>query len=136
MKLAFACHLLATFILATFGFVYLFHRQFMPYHADALAMPWREVSPAFQALVLALMKAVGGACLAVTVLELVLLFIPFRQGLRWARWAIPGGGLVACATSFYAMIFLALNTPATPPWIAPGAGALLLLAGLVLSLKE
>jgi hypothetical protein len=52
MKIAFGCHLLATLILATFGLIYLFRPEFMPYHAVAVGMPWAEVSPSFQVLIL------------------------------------------------------------------------------------
>jgi hypothetical protein len=65
MKLAFGCHFLATLILAIFAIVYLFRSEFMPYHSVAVGMSWSEVDPAFQVVILALMRATGGACLAV-----------------------------------------------------------------------
>lgn len=43
-----------------FGFVYLFKESFMPYHAVALSSSWEELNPAFQTLILALMRAAGG----------------------------------------------------------------------------
>jgi len=82
------------------------------------------------------MRVIGGACLAVVVMQWILLFAPFRQGVVWARWAIPAGGLVICAGALYGMLYVGLNTPATPPWIAPVVAALLLLAGLLLSLGQ
>lgn len=136
MKLAFGCHLLATLLVAAFAVVYLFRSEFMPYHSVAVGMTWAEVPPSFQVLILALMRAVGGACLAVVVLLLILLFLPFRQGVVWARWAIPAGGLVLSAGSLYAMLYVWLNTPATPPWMAAVVGALLSVAGLILSLGQ
>ena len=136
MKIAFGCHLLAFLILAGFGFTYLFRSEFMPYHAVALGMPWSEVTPPFQAVIIALMRAVGAACLALVVLELFVLVVPFRRGVVWARWAIPAGGLVISGGALYAMLHLALNTPATPPWMGPAAGGLLVCAGLVLSLGQ
>ena len=136
MKAAFGCHLLATLIVAAFGVTYLFRPEFMPYHAVAVGMPWADVTPSFRVLILALMRVIGGACLAVVVLELILLFVPFRQGVAWARWAIPAGGLVICAGALYGMLYVGLNTSATPPWIAPVVAALLLMAGLLLSLGQ
>ena len=35
-----------------FGFIYLLKPSFMPYHAEAVMMPWEEVSPEFQRLFL------------------------------------------------------------------------------------
>ncbi len=41
-----------------------------------------------------------------------------------------------CAGTLYAMMLVAQNTPATPPWIAPTAGAVLLVVALVLALER
>jgi hypothetical protein len=136
MKIAFVCHLLATLIVAGFGVTYLLRPEFMPYHAVAVGMPWAEVPQFFQVLILALMRVIGGACLAVVVMQWILLSVPFRQGVVWALWAIPAGGLVICAGALYGMLYVGLNTSATPPWIAPFAAALLLLAGLLFSLGQ
>ena len=133
MTAAFACHLVAILIVAAFGFTYLLRAEFMPYHAVAAGMPWDQLSPSLQVLVLGLMKAVGGACLAVVVLELIILFVPFRQGALWARWAIPAGGLVIALSALYAMAYVASRSPATPPWLGPAMGALLLVVGWFLS---
>ena len=134
MKAAFACHVLANLILMGFGFAYLLRSEFMPYHAVAVGMPWDELGTGVRVLILGLMRALGGACLAIAVLEFAVLVVPFRQGAVWARWAIPAGGLVITAAALYAMAYVAANTPATPPWIGPAAGGVLLLIGLVLSL--
>jgi hypothetical protein len=136
MRIAFWCYLLATLTATAFGVVYLVKPEFMPYHSVAVGMPWAAVAPSFQVLILALMRAVGGACLAFAVLQLTLLLIPFRQGAAWATWAIAVSGLVMCAGTLYAMMLVAQNTPATPPWIAPTAGAVLLVVALVLSLER
>jgi len=136
MKVAFGCHFLATLMLAAFAIVYLLRSEFMPYHSVAVGMSWSEVDPAFQVVILALMRATGGACLAVVVTTLILLFIPFKQGLIWARWAIPAAGLVLSAGALYAMLYVDLNTAATPPWIAPIVGALMMIVGLLLSLGQ
>lgn len=136
MKVAFTCHLLATLIAAAFGFVYLLRGEFMPYHAVAVGIAWNQVDSSFQVLIVGLMRAVGGACLAVAVLEFILILVPFRQGAKWARWAIPAGGLIIAGTALYAMAYVALNTPATPPWPAPAAAGLLLVVGLLLSLGQ
>jgi len=136
MKVAFWCYALGTLIVTAFGIVYLVRPEFMPYHSVAVGLPWAAVDPSVQVLILALMRAVGSACLALAILDWTLLLIPFRQGARWATWAIAASGLVTCAGSLYAMMLVAMNTPATPPWIGPVLGAVLLVAGLVLSLER
>ena len=89
MKVAFGCHLLALLLIAAVGVVYLFRSQFMPYHAIAVGKTWAQVDPAFQILLLALIRLVGGAWIATALAMGILLFIPFRQCIRWARWAVP-----------------------------------------------
>ena len=135
-KIAFGCYAAAMLILAVFGIVYLFRPEFMPYHSVAVGLPWTAVDPSFQVLILARMRAVGGACLSLAVVQFVLLLVPFRQGAAWASWTIAVAGLVMCAGSLYAMMLVTLNTPATPPWIGAALGAVLLLVGLVASLER
>ena len=136
MKIAFTCHSLAMVILVVFGVIYAFRSEFMPYHSDAVGMPWSEVSPSFQILILALMRVVGCAFLTVGFLFVILLFVPFRQGLGWARWTIPAAGLLVCSGTLYATLYVGFNTPASPPWIAPVIASMFLLAGLLLSIKQ
>jgi peptidoglycan/LPS O-acetylase OafA/YrhL len=133
MRIAFACHLVAITVVGLFGLVYLLRGQFMPYHAEAVAREWEAVEPAFQVLILALMRALGGAWLALMLAGLILLFLPFRQGARWARRAIPAIGIVAVAAGLYATILILQNTPASPPWAAAAGCLLLLILGLILS---
>ena len=135
MKVGFWCHLLAILLIGTVGLVYLFRSQFMPYHAIAVGKTWAEVAPAFQILLLALIRVVGGVSIATAVAMGIVLFIPFRQGMRWARWAIPAIGLVGALPSLYATLSVALNTPARPPWEGLVLIIVLLVAGFVLSLE-
>ena len=88
MKVAFCCHLLVVLYL-TLGLIYLFRSEFMPYHAVAVGRSWSEVDSEIQILLLALIRALGGATFTAALSMGILLFIPFRQGIRWARWAIP-----------------------------------------------
>jgi hypothetical protein len=105
----------------------------MPYHAVAVGQSWAEVNPSFQILILALMKVTGGAWLATALGVGILLFIPFKQGKRWTYWAIPAIGLPTSLTSLYATLYVARNTPASPPWIAAACGTLLLVIGFLFS---
>ncbi|MEC4817368.1 MAG: hypothetical protein SAK29_29460 [Scytonema sp. PMC 1069.18] len=86
----------------------------MSYHAVAVEREWSAVDPNFQILILALMKVAGGAWLATAGAMIVLLFKPFREGERWALWAIPAVGLTVTATSLYVTLYVAANTSATP----------------------
>ncbi len=136
MKVAFGCHLLALLMIAFGGTLYLSRTQFMSYHAVALGKSWTDIDQPLQTLFLAGLKAGGGANLAIALAIGILLFIPFRQGLFWARWAIPVVGLASQMPVLYATLSVTLNTPATPPWIAVLFTIVLLIAGLVLSMER
>ena len=135
MKTAFWCYLLALLPIGIFGMIYLFRSQFMPYHAIAVGKTWAEVDPSFQILLLALIRVLGGTWIATALAMGILLFIPFKQGMRWARWAIPAIGLVAELTALFATLTVTLNTPATPPWKGIVFIIVLLAVGLFLSLE-
>jgi len=134
MKVAFGCHSLALLMTAASGVIYLFRTELMPYHAVALGKSWADIDQALQVLLLALMKGVGGGFLATAVAVGILLVIPFRQGIFWARWAIPVIGLVAALPTLYAAASVALNTPATPPLMRVLLIMALLIAGFILSM--
>ncbi|HZR11217.1 MAG TPA: hypothetical protein VFA79_21685 [Myxococcales bacterium] len=134
MKVACGCHAAAYLLFAVFAAIYLLRPQFMPYHAVALGMRWEEVGRPFQVLILGLMRVVGGGLLAAAFIGAVLLLWPFRQGARWARWAIVVQGLIVGFTSLWGTLSVQLNTRARSPWLAAAVAVLLLLAGGVLSI--
>ena len=135
MKIAFGCYCFSGLLLVGFGVVYLFRPEFMPYHSVAVGMPWADVPPNFQVLILALMKGVGGAAIALALALYVILLMPFRQGARWAVLSVPILGLVQSAAAFYSMSHVALHTAASPPLWAPAAGVLLTVVAFVLSVS-
>jgi hypothetical protein len=116
MKVAFGCYLTAIAALGAWGFVYLLRSDFMPYHVVAVGTPFSEVPHAFQVLVLTLYKLTGAAWVVIELSLLFLLLGPFRQGLLWARRAIPALILIQGAGVMNAMAYISLNSPAMPPW--------------------
>jgi hypothetical protein len=133
-KIAFWCYVVALVGPGVFGVMFLLRSDFMPYHADAVGMPWSEVSAPFQILIMALLKLAGGSWITVAVAEFVLLLIPFRQGARWALWAVPSLALLHYAGVCNAMAHVTLNTTATPPWGATIASIAFVLLGAALSI--
>jgi hypothetical protein len=98
------------------GSVYLTRGSFMPYHGDALGLPWRELDPALQTLLLALMDVAGAGWIAVGVAVLALLVGPFRRGEQWSRLLIPLLLLTFYVPTLMATLEVAGKTAATPPW--------------------
>ena len=134
LKASFCCYMLLLLQAITFSLIYLFRSEFMPFHASAVEQNWSEVDPAFQILILALMKAVGGGWLSISIAVSILLFRPFKQGMRWAYWAIPAVGLPPMLIILYLQINVALNTQSSPPWVFSVLGIILLLVGFILSM--
>ena len=135
MKTAFWLYLPAIVLFGLSGVVYLLRTEFMPYHAVAVGMTWAEVDPNFQILLLGGIRILGAALLSTAAAMGILLFIPFRQGMAWARWCIPLLGLIAGLPALYVTISVTVKTPATGPWIGIIIFIALMCAGFAMSLR-
>lgn len=133
-NVALGCYLIATLALAAFGVLYVVRSEFMPYHATAVGMEWENVDPAFQVLILALMKSFGGTALALVAIQIAVLVTAFRRGELWAKLVVPVASLIQGLTSLYVTLYVREYTPAEPPWIISVVGILLVVAGFVLSM--
>lgn len=134
LKTSFFCYMLILPQAITFSLIYLFRSEFMPFHASIVEQNWSEVDPAFQILILALMKVAGGGWLSIVIAVSILLFGPFRKGKRWAYWAVPAVALPPMLIILYLQINVSLNTQSSPPWVFSVLGLILLLAGFILSM--
>jgi hypothetical protein len=117
-----------------FGIVFLVRSQIMPYHEEAIGLPWKQLDQRMQALLLALMRTTGGGLLAGGISIAILLLIPFRAGMSWARYTIPVIGLVGGLPTLYATILVRSRTDARTPVAASATGVVLLIIGFILSL--
>ncbi|HEX4871375.1 MAG TPA: hypothetical protein VFV27_03595 [Nevskiaceae bacterium] len=115
-RFAFWIYLLLMIAGAAWGIGFLLRSEFTPYHGAAAGVPWSEVPPNFQIVILALTKLAGGLWVAFTLCIFVLLLLPFRRGERWALWAVPLLMLAQYAAPMPAMTHLTVNSPASPPW--------------------
>lgn len=132
-KFAFGFYLFCALVGFAFGLIYLFSPKFMPYHEAAVGLSWGEVDSAFQAVILSFMRVVGGGLLATMAAIYIFLFIPFRRGDKWARWAIPVVLLIFNTVSLYVMLIMKFNTPASPPWMVSALLIVLSVVGYILS---
>ena len=136
MKIAFGCYLLNTLNMAAAGVVYVLTTQFMPFHAIAVGKTWDQVDPSFQVLLLTFIRVIGGGVITVALATGILLFIPFRQGIRWAQWAIPAIFIFYVLIAYlYPLLSVALNTSLNPPWTGAVLSTVLAVAGFILSLE-
>jgi len=134
-KIAFWCYLVAMAPQAAWGVMFALRGEFMPYHAGAVGMQWAAIPGPLQVLILGFMKLIGIAWLTSAVGVLVLLLVPFREGARWARWAVPFLALLHYAGVINAMIYVTQRTPAAPPWVPTLAGLAFVVLGAMLSIQ-
>jgi hypothetical protein len=132
-KFAFGCYLAAILIIASLALIYLFTPQLLPYQEKAIGVSWSELTTGVKIQFLSLLKVCGGGYLFTAISLAVLLFIPFKQGENWARWAIPAIGIPAISIVNYAGLTIILNTPGRPPLIAGPVAIVLLILGFILS---
>ncbi|MEI9909303.1 MAG: hypothetical protein WDO71_06370 [Bacteroidota bacterium] len=119
-----------------FGLVYLFRVRFLPYHEDALNKDWKDVTPAFQVLILALMRAVGGGAAASGFSIIILQYYHHtNSGSHWIPVVILINGLLISCGSLYAMLLVRLKTSGRPPIWAIAVSVLLLFAGYFTSMR-
>jgi hypothetical protein len=133
MKFAFWTYLALMIAGAAWGIGFLLRSEFTSYHGAAAGVPWAEVPSNFQTVILALTKLAGGLWVAFTLCIFVLLFLPFRQGARWAVWAVPGLMLAQYLAPMPAMTHLTMNSPSKPPWLLTTACIVVTLIALLVS---
>ncbi len=132
-KIAFVLFFLTFLAVLAFGFAYLLMPTFMPYHRVAIGQEWSALAPEMRVLILGFMKLSAAGMLSTAVAGGMLLFIPFRRGENWARYALLTIGLVEMLLAIYAVVLIQINTPASPPLSAVIAGVMVLLIAFALS---
>ena len=133
LKLAFCIYFALVLAGAAWGLGFLFRGEFTPYHRAAAGSPWAEVPANLQVVILALTKLAGGLWVALSLCIFALLWFPFRQGARWAVWAVPLLMLAQLAAPMPAMFHLTTHTIATPPWALTAGFIVLTVIALVVS---
>jgi hypothetical protein len=133
-KISFTCYLLLAVLVTGMAGFYVFTPRILPYHEEVLGVTWEQLQPGYQLIFLSFFKIAGALCLASVLALLFLLFIPFRRGEAWARWAIPIFQLPSLAALNYVPINIALTTTAHPPLAIFFVGDALLVAGFLFSL--
>ena len=117
------------------GLVYCFSGKMMPYHAQIIGKNWAELDGGIKVVILMLMQLYGVALIAWMLMCLVVLFIPFRQGERWANWTLFLANIVVyITTSFFINFKIYLATNASTAWPLALAAMVLGLLAFLLSL--
>lgn len=123
---------LAFLITTAFGCAYLSRSMFMPYHAIAVGRSWPEVDRPMQLLLLALIKVVGAASLALSIAGYFQLYLLFsRQWTFFVLLAFQGYCLIAIAPPVVVAMYVRRRSNAHPPILSGYFSLLLTLAGFM-----
>ena len=132
-KVAFACYLALLLMMALPALSFLTASEPRSYHLQAMGVRWEDVPSGVQFMFLSALRGVG-SFLLVTVLSVgVILFIPFRRGERWARWATPVLCIAGVSPLVAGVFSVAANTGASTPRLRVVIVLLLAVLGLFLS---
>lgn len=118
----------------TAGCRYLFATQLLQYHLDAMSISaWGLVVPDHHAMLLTFLRVAGLGMTTASTAMGILLFGAFRRGENWSRWGILGIFLIHFGPLQLNMINLAVNTPASPPYLLNTAAIVMALTAFFLS---
>ncbi|RWU03272.1 hypothetical protein DWB63_11750 [Pseudodesulfovibrio sp. S3] len=133
-RIAFVCYLGVSLLLMGFGIRYYFGGELMPYHLEAIGVPWETLPETLRFMFLLFMNGVGVGFICVSAAMLVMLFVPFRRGERWADLTLPGIGLAVSGMLVVMMCSIMQHTTARPPMtmVLVTCGVLLFAAALTL----
>lgn len=133
--LALGSYGLAFLITAAFACAYLARSTFMPYHEVAAGRAWTEVDPGMQLLLLALIKVVGAASLALAVGGYFQLYMLFSG--QWT-YLLLIGFQIYCLITIAPPVMIATvvrrKTTARPPIFSGCVALILTLAGFTFAL--
>ena len=133
LNVAIALLVIAAGLGIAIGVKYLRVTTFMPYQATVVGRSWGEFDPAVQAIILGMLRIIGGslAGLGVTVLWLC---VAIHQGARWAPWAIFSTSAITLGPSLYVALDLRAFRPGAKTPVAPTLAAIaLIVVGVGLS---
>ncbi len=122
-------------IVLSMGIIYLFKGSFMPYHSEAVSVPWEEVSKPFQYLILALMRVVGGGYIGAAIVIVILQRNFAVTNKSWVCSLILIHGLIVSITSLYATLIIRFNSPGEPPTTLAIVLSVLIIIGCVFNHK-
>ena len=118
VTIAFYLNLLLVLMGLAFGFRYLFASELLRYHLDAMNIgSWGDVTEQYRLMLMVFVRVAGLGMTTSSICLALILFNAFRKNENWARW-----GFLLIFTIHYIpllinMIYLKLNTHASPPFL-------------------
>ena len=116
--------LLAVILGLVLGLKYLLATSFTPYHAQVVGKPWEQLEPRVQAIIVGMLRVIGGGFLGLAATVAWLAYALF-EGAGWAPWALASIALLALLPALAVALDLRkvepqANTPVVPSIVAIG----------------
>ena len=127
------CYLLSVIFAFIFGFMYLLNPKFFHYHEWVLEKKWEKLDSKLQTLIMAFMKGIGGAIIALGLAITAMILYPLRSGEMWSYYTIPIVSLIGWGVWLYIMMFIKKKTGTKTPIFVPTVGIVLVIIGCILS---
>lgn len=134
-RIAFFIYLLLGLTCIVIGIVDFSVPTIMPYHLEILGVDWVDLNSGVQILLRTFFIVSGTGFLVTGISALILLFIPFRRGDKWARFAIPIPLFLFNIFELVLGIRVNIKTGVSTPWPAAAAAMALLITAAILTLS-
>jgi hypothetical protein len=112
----------------------IFAGSFLPFHEKAANKPWNEIEEPLKNVILSLLRLGGLGFLIISILLIVCTGINFFVQSDIYKYAIPIVALIYCTGLSVNNYVLFKNTKTNTPWKGSLYAALIILAGLILSI--
>ncbi|MDQ7046406.1 MAG: hypothetical protein Q9M39_01800 [Sulfurovum sp.] len=136
LKISFYLYNIVLFFFFVFSFVYMSRSEFMPYHSIAVHTTWSEVPSNFKILILVGIHIVGSLLFIVSSAIAIILHIPFKQGVIWAKYTVGVLSLLVAFSLLYTVLYMRSHTDASPPYYPLVAIICIILLSLFYSFRK
>ncbi|MGA2143119.1 MAG: hypothetical protein ABSG94_11965 [Brevinematales bacterium] len=126
-------YLIAGAVSLVMAFKILTARRFLPFHENAAGVSWDDIQKPLQLVILALLKLNGAGFLLCAVLLGVFPAVNFFAPSGFYRFAAPAAALIFCSWLFIVNYGLYRKTKSQTPWKGSLYAAIMIIAGIVIS---
>ncbi|TAL31330.1 MAG: hypothetical protein EPN93_17865 [Spirochaetes bacterium] len=114
------------------GMLYIVTPDVMPYHLEAIGIPWSALPAGTRDLLRVMVKLIGGVTILFSGTIMTLLLVPFRKSEPWAIVTVAVTGAFYNAMGLAAALYIRHTTGARTPWIFGIVSlTLVIIAGIV-----
>ena len=135
-NIALTCFLLALLLPLGIGVVNLVSTKPLPWIVPALGVPWDQLSPGIQGVIVGYMKFTAAGLIGAALAMSFILFVAYRRGEVWALWAIGTVGAITPLLAVYGLWTIEFQSGVSQPWYNPLVSIVLIAIGLLIATRR